>query len=105
MKTDTTMSEVVQRLRAEDHAAIMELREFAQTLEAFLQYMDQIDQASLELHAAARSTDEFVLRSLAVQEQTQRLSVLTRRFSGAFRQLHSAVGAWNVASAHCSGTA
>jgi hypothetical protein len=51
MSAETNMREVVERLRLEGSEAILELVEFDQALEAFLQNLRSIALAFQELHA------------------------------------------------------
>ncbi|MEO7038043.1 MAG: hypothetical protein ABI548_29010 [Polyangiaceae bacterium] len=103
MSAETNMREVVERLRLEGSEAILELVEFDQALEAFLQNLRSIALAFQELHATAGnivgSGDDGALTLNTVQDRTSRLDQLIGQFLIAFEQLYGAVQSWNIADA------
>lgn len=99
---EITMRELVERLRADNSEALIELLEFDYALEEFLRGLSLLAVASRGLHSAAQTLapaddQEASERVAAVQEQAGRLSARMTQALGAFREVYAGVLGWQIA--------
>jgi len=103
MTTETTMREVVERLRAQNSDAFLELAEFDHALDEFLKNLELIAPTFQDLHQVTTKLVELgkaqALAWITVRDQTAHLNTWIGQFLGAFRQLRGAVQGWNIAGA------
>ena len=103
MAAEANMRDVVQRLRAENSQALLELLEFGHVLDAFLQDLEHLATALQEIHTKTcnlfGSSDQENSAGFTLQEQVSRLNAWVSQFLAAFQQMHGAVHAWNIADA------
>lgn len=83
------MREVVQRLRAENSEALLELLEFDSALDEFILFLERLAAAAQEPRDAARGVG-------AVQERFETLAEGTAQALNAFRVLRQATKAWEI---------
>jgi hypothetical protein len=100
VKHDTTMREVVERLRVQNSDALLELAEFDQALDEFLKNLELIAPTVQDLHQVSTTVVQLgkaeALAWIAVRDQVAQLNTWVGQFLGAFRQMRSAVQGWNI---------
>ena len=101
MTTETTVREVVARLRAQNSDAVLELAEFDHALDEFLKNLELIAPTVRDLQQVTAKVVELsnapALAWIAVRDQTAHLNTWIAQFLSAFRQLRGAVQGWNIA--------
>lgn len=99
---EITMRELVERLRADNGEALVELLEFDYALEELLRGLSMLTVASRGIHSATQSLapavdHEASERVAALQERAGRLSARMTQALGAFREVYAGVLGWQIA--------
>jgi len=101
MKAEATMRDVVDQLRAQNSAALLELAEFDHALDELLKNVELIAPTLQDLQHITTKVVELgttqPLAWVAVRDHTIHLNTWIGQFLNAFRQLRGAVQGWNIA--------